>query len=355
LGKRAERRENDCVKSLVRLSAILAALFVVLSSGLPAQGWTAGFKAGLGQGAFTGRSAFAWSASGLNLTSFAQRPLTDRFSAQVELALTQALGQSAVGASTLSVTNNYLALPALLRADFTGRHVSPFVVAGPKVTFHASCSMRFVAAGLVSSQGCVAASLFDRLDFGVDVGAGVRRTIGAATMSIEARFGVGARSVALPDGSGYGRRTGWSVQAGISRPVTKLQIPRYARDDGGIARDDREVARDDNLPSGAIRMELIGADAGDSSRVSLHAFDADVRTVLVTIALQTGVSLIVAEDVRGRVSVALPDTNAVAALRAVVARSGLTISASTVPTSTTTWIVEAPAMRAAQRLPGSAP
>jgi hypothetical protein len=348
LGKRAERRENDCVKSLVRLSAILAALFVVLSSGLPAQGWTAGFKAGLGRGAFTGRSAFAWSASGLNLTSFAQRPVTDRLSAQVELSLTQALGQSAVGASTLSVTNNYLALPALLRADFTGRHVSPFVVAGPKVTFHASCSMRFVAAGLVSSQGCVAASLFDRLDFGVDVGAGVRRTIGAATMSIEARFGVGARSVALPDGSGYGRRTGWSVQAGISRPVTKLQIPRYARDDGGIA-------RDDNLPSGAVRMELIGADAGDSSRVSLHAFDADVRTVLVTIALQTGVSLIVAEDVRGRVSVALPDTNAVAALRAVVARGGLTISASTVPTSTTTWIVEAPAMRAAQRLPGSAP
>jgi hypothetical protein len=342
LGKPAERRENDCVKSLVRLSAILAALFVVLSSGLPAQGWTAGFKAGLGQGAFTGRSAFAWSASGLNLTSFAQRPVTDRLSAQVELALTQALGQSAIGASTLSVTNNYLALPALLRADFTGRHVSPFVVAGPKVTLHASCSMRFVAAGLVSSQGCVAASLFDRLDFGVDVGAGVRRTIGAATMSIEARFGVGARSVALPDGSGYGRRTGWSVQAGISRPVTKLQIPRYARDDT-------------ELPSGAIRMELIGADAGDSSRVSLHAFDADVRTVLVTIALQTGVSLIVAEDVRGRVSVALPDTNAVAALRAVVARGGLTISASTVPTSTTTWIVEAPAMRAAQRLPGSAP
>lgn len=61
-------------------------------------------------------------------------------------------------------------------------------------------------------------------------------------------------------------------------------------------------------------------------RVSLRAVDADVRTLLLAIARQAGISLVVSDDVRGRVTVSLADASAIEALQAIIAEAGLSLA-----------------------------
>src|SRR5258706_7381239 len=134
------------------MRAIRSALLLVCSaSSLVAQGWTGGFKGGLGQGGFTGKSAFTWSASGLNIVGFAARPVTDGLFAQVEVAMHQKVGVSRVGGSLLTFTGDYITLPLLLRKNFGTRIFTPFMLAGPSLTLQIHCDLQMVTARLVSN------------------------------------------------------------------------------------------------------------------------------------------------------------------------------------------------------------
>jgi type II secretory pathway component HofQ len=69
---------------------------------------------------------------------------------------------------------------------------------------------------------------------------------------------------------------------------------------------------EDDRPRGAFHAPLI--------RLELH--DADVRTALLAIAAQAGVSIVIPEDVRGKVSLSLVDVSWMDALEAVASCSG---------------------------------
>lgn len=72
-----------------------------------------------------------------------------------------------------------------------------------------------------------------------------------------------------------------------------------------------------------IRDPLSGL--GATRRVTLTAHNADVRTLLLWLAQEAGVSLVVAPDVAVRVSVNFNDVPAGEAMRAVLAEAGLSV------------------------------
>ena len=59
--------------------------------------------------------------------------------------------------------------------------------------------------------------------------------------------------------------------------------------------------------------------------VSLTANNAEARTLLLWLALQSGVSIVVAPDVTARVSVSFTDVPAADAMRAIIAEAGLSV------------------------------
>lgn len=64
---------------------------------------------------------------------------------------------------------------------------------------------------------------------------------------------------------------------------------------------------------------------GATRRITLSANDADVRTLLLWLAEEAGVSLIVAPDVRARITVHFEDVPAAAALRAIISEARLSV------------------------------
>jgi hypothetical protein len=68
------------------------------------------------------------------------------------------------------------------------------------------------------------------------------------------------------------------------------------------------------------------ATLGATRLVSVHATNADARTLLVAVAREAGLNLIVEGDVRARVTVALTDVPAAVAIRTIIESAGLAIA-----------------------------
>jgi hypothetical protein len=67
------------------------------------------------------------------------------------------------------------------------------------------------------------------------------------------------------------------------------------------------------------------AQVASTKRVTLATSNADARTLLLWLAQQGGVSLVVSEDVRARISVNFSDIPVVEAMRAVISEAGLSV------------------------------
>ena len=67
------------------------------------------------------------------------------------------------------------------------------------------------------------------------------------------------------------------------------------------------------------------ASLGTSRRITLSANNADVRTLLLWLAEEAGVSLIVAPDVRARITVHFEDVPAATAMRAIITEASLSV------------------------------
>ena len=142
----------------------------------------------------------------MNIAVFLSHPVTERVSFQPEISVSQKVGQSTVGGSLLTFSGDDINLPMLLRMDYAPRGgITPFLVAGPSLTMHASCNLQFVVAGVVSKLNCDQPSAMSKLDFGAVAGGGASRAFGPSVVSVELRGNLNLRSVAVPDGSGYGR------------------------------------------------------------------------------------------------------------------------------------------------------
>src|SRR2546430_1009563 len=70
------------------------------------------------------------------------------------------------------------------------------------------------------------------------------------------------------------------------------------------------------------------SELGANKLISITASNADVRTLLLWLAEQSGVSLVVAPDVKARVSVSFTNVPAGEAIRQILAEAGLSVLAS---------------------------
>ncbi|MDO8500622.1 MAG: hypothetical protein Q7S20_02155 [Gemmatimonadaceae bacterium] len=81
----------------------------------------------------------------------------------------------------------------------------------------------------------------------------------------------------------------------------------------------------DVLAVPSVLRSSVDTAAGQGSRITLSAANADVRELLPALASAAGVSMVIAPDARGRVTVHVVDANAREVLQSVIEQAGLTL------------------------------
>ena len=310
------------------------------ASRLLAQRWTPGVNVGVGQGGFTGSQEFVWTHSSPNISAFLSRPFGRLLWFQPEIGFTRKSGVSTTPISRLSLDANYLEFPLLLQYRWPSARLSPFVHLGPDVTVRLSCTLEFEGTGVHTRDDCdvVRGDASQRVDVTMMGGAGLAWMVRGTRFSVEGRANAGLVSDAAPVDANRPRSFGWSVLVGASRPL-RLRLPPSEvpgqRPVPGLpgqqlpplAAVDITVPDPTQYPIATPRQGDPLATLGATRRVSVHAVDADVRTLLIAVAREAGLNLVVDGDVRARVSVNLDNVPAAEAIRAIIESAGLMISA----------------------------
>jgi hypothetical protein len=314
--------------------------------------WQAGVKVGFGQSGYTGSSEFNWD-SGPASGGFIGYQLAPILQLQIEADPVSKVGTSNTAGSNLTLTADYLAMPIMLQVQIpTPSGVTPFVSAGSVVSLRLSCNLQFSGGGVQTNDSCEGSGRpkTNPVTFGVGAGAGLERSFGIMSVLIEGRVITGLTVETLPLDAKRPRSYGWSLLSGVSFPlghaVSTPQVPRPmpamgAAPAAAAAATSTRVATAPlpEIPAVAIAsprsitpvqprdaLDLVASDR----LVSVHAVDADVRSLLLLIAKEGGVSIIVDPEVSGRVWVTLTNVPVVDALRAVIQSAHLTVtSAST--------------------------
>jgi len=324
-----------------RTAACIGIAMLLGASRLLAQSWTPGLNVGVGQGGFTGSQEFAWTHASPNVSAFVSHPLGRFFWFQPEIGFTRKIGVSTTPISRLTLAANYLELPLLLQYRWASARYSPFVHLGPDVTARLSCRLVFEGPGVRTSDACdaVRGDASQRVDVTLMGGAGFAWMVGGTRLTLEGRANAGLVSDAPIDAT-RPRSFGFSVLVGASRPL-RLRLPAPGLPGQGPVpglpdpRLPPLAAVDITIPDttqAAIPAPRPGAGdplagLGATRTVSVHAVDADVRTLLMAVAREAGLNLVVDGDVRARVSVSLDNVPAAEALRAIIESAGLMISA----------------------------
>ena len=319
---------------LVLLGCLLAA---------PAHGqWTAGLKAGIGQGAFTGPTEFQWQ-TGKTISAFANGGITRMLSLQAELYLSEKVGESRVTGSDLTFDATYLTLPLLLRfTPATPGPVKPYFLAGPSLVVQARCQVRFVTTGLVSVDDCNQTSGdLNTVDIGVEGGAGLEVDVGPMNLLVEARGAMNAGTVVVPTESQASRAFSWALMTGFSVPFRGGFGARVRPDDrrpATVIPRTGEVVTGVTPPAALPSLPSLPAEAlveqraapprveNLNERISVRAIDADARALLIGIAAQAGINMVVSADVNRRVSVTLTDVPAIQAIQEIAQAANLTVA-----------------------------
>ena len=318
------------LRTTVVSSAALAMVFA--ASPAAAQEWTAGVKSGAGQALYTGKHEFDWRTTGPNSALYVNRSLGGRFSQQFEVGESRRVGVSTTGGD-LTFSATYLDLLFLTRMEM-GRILGarPYFLFGPSAVYGLDCNLKFVTSGLVSNIACDENTGTNRLDVGAAVAGGVSIPIGPTTVDIEARGSTTFRSVVVPLESKSSQSVAWTVLAGLSMPMSLSRTRRPA----GVPASPPGLPLLEPLasaqiteahPAAAPELSQAAGAGASSKRITLTAVDADARTLLVAIAREAGISLVVSNDVRRRVSVSFTDTPPEDALRAIIADAELTVIA----------------------------
>jgi hypothetical protein len=249
---------------------------------------------------------------------------------QIGIGLSQIVGVSRVGTTTLTFSADYVHVPVLLILSApSGFIVKPYVMAGPNLSFRTRCSLDFLTASLSSRTPCDNSPFLDRVDVGLVGGTGVTWNLLGTTFSLEGRGRVGLRSVAVPLASTTSKSWSWGVLAGASVPVHfKWRRPAVGPVPPGYMLEPISGNLPEALPS--LPAGPLGAPAasvpGSTRLITVTAVDADARSLLIAIAREAGINLAVSSDVQRRVSVSLTNAPADEAIAAIIAQAGLSIS-----------------------------
>jgi hypothetical protein len=325
----------------------LAAIMALGLAFSPARAqWQAGVKVGFGQSGYSGSSEFNWD-SGPASGAFVGYQLAPVLQLQIEADPVSKVGTSNVAGSMLTLTANYLAVPILLQLQLpTPSGVTPFVLAGSVMSVRLNCNLQFSGGGVQTTDSCEGSGRpkTTPVTFGVAAGAGLERAFGITTFLVEARVSSGLTVETLPLDATRPRSYGWSLLTGVSFPLGHATaVSRrpgvtpsiVAAPPGAHPANVAAATPLPELPSVAIATAsaaspALSRDALDlvvSDRlVSVNAVDADVRSLLLLIAKEGGVSIVVDPDVSGRVWVTLTNVPVIDALRAVIQSAHLSVT-----------------------------
>lgn len=323
-------RPHDVTATAIRRGTF-ALLFLGAFSSAHGQSFQVGIKSGLNQAGLTDSREFLWNRSPTT-AGFIRTTILGPLSLVPELSHLRRTGVSTLGASTLSLTADYVELPVMLQLQLGSAYgLSPFMAMGPSVAYRLRCQLRFVGGGIDSNQDCdVARGTNSRkLDFGVGAGAGLALDLKAVTLSFEARATAGLRTFVLPTDIQGARTTGWSLLGGVSVPFRRMQST------GPVFRPPTAIATlppaRDLSPAPLTLAVPSVTETAARRRITVNADDVEVREVIAAIAEATGYNVVVSSEVRGKVSAALFDVPAEVAVRAIADVAGLSVRGPAVP------------------------
>jgi hypothetical protein len=318
---------NSCARIRGRLA--LTAVLLLIGSAAHAQRWMTGVATGVGQGGFTGSEEFNWNRAMPTVSFFGAYAIDARWSVRPELAYVRKVGESQIAASTLTMTADYLQLPVQMRYTIpSAAGIRPFVGAGPTLGFKVRCTLAFRGGGVRSSDDCddERGVQSNRLDFGVLGSLGADGMIGRTLVGVEARYGVGLRSFVVPLDRRNSRSYGWSILVSGSWPV---QLRRPAPVPATLPlppmRLEPSVTAPQRLPEQPAESSTIVTRTRGGRLITVNAVDVDARTLLLAVAREAQLNVVVASDVRARVSVALNDVSALDAIKAIIDVAGLAV------------------------------
>lgn len=329
-----------------------AAGTLVLAAQVAHAQWQAGVKVGFGQNGYSGASEFTWD-SGPASGGFVTYQLAPVLALQLEADPISAVGTSNVAGSLLTMNADYLAFPILLQLQIpTPSGVMPYVSAGSRVAIRTSCNLQFSGGGVTTNDSCTGVNKPrpSPVSFGVAASAGLQRAFGIASFLVEGRFASGLTVETLPIDAPRPRAYGWALLTGVSFPLGHVAEP--PRGPGvtppmasapsprpvptnvaaGVARSPLPALTPVSVAQGspattrpADPLELLSS----PHLVSVNAADADVRSLLLLIAKEGGVSIVVDPDINAHVWVTLTNVPVIEALRAVIQSAHLNVAAVT--------------------------
>ena len=109
------------------------------------------------------------------------------------------LGQEITAEGTLKL--DYIDVPVLARFEFPSAGITPHVFAGPTVGFNVSAEQETEAMGNTETEDI--SDTVSGTDFGLEFGGGVDFGIGAGTVTVDARYGLGLTDIPDTDNSDF--------------------------------------------------------------------------------------------------------------------------------------------------------
>lgn len=118
-------------------------------------------------------------------------------------------GGTGQSAGELGFNFGYAEVPVLLRADFGGEGLHPFIVAGPSIAMRLACSASLSGTGASVDVDCdefddngTTRDPFKKTDIGGTVGVGLSGRLLGRAMSAQVRYGRGFTNVLSEDANG---------------------------------------------------------------------------------------------------------------------------------------------------------
>jgi Outer membrane protein beta-barrel domain len=145
---------------------------------------------------------------------YLNRRFGSMWSLQPEIHYTQKgttldFGGTGQAAGELGFNFGYAEVPVLLRADFGGEGLHPFIVAGPSIAMRLSCNATLAGTGASLEVDCeefddngTTRDPFKKTDIGGTVGVGLSGRLLGRAMSAQVRYGRGFTNILSDDASG---------------------------------------------------------------------------------------------------------------------------------------------------------
>ncbi|MBC5772923.1 PorT family protein [Pontibacter sp. KCTC 32443] len=138
--------------------------------------------------------------AGVQIGAVANVMINDMFSIQPELLLVQKGFKVGEDGDFMKVKTNYLELPVLAKVNFGTEELHGFVTAGPTAGYLMNGKMKMEFDGEEEEEDLEFEDEDNRLELGASFGVGLGYKVGAGTLNLDVRYGLGISSLYETEG-----------------------------------------------------------------------------------------------------------------------------------------------------------